>query len=321
MDAHDARLNASRQALLEAVAQDGLAPSRPITLIRGIGNLGDQLITAGARRLLAGFRYEEVSVEEAVRSRGETAVLVGSGAWCAAFHEVMPAALGAIEKRYSRVVVFPSSFDVSVPAVRRALERSKAAVFARERESYRQIEPLCDARLALDTAFFFDFSSYVVPGSGVLHAYRGDAEATGRSPVHGDNRDISTALGSLDEWLWAIARAAEVHTDRAHVMIAAALLGKRVEIHPSKSHKVMAIAEYALNDFDVHPGMPRNDVASAAAPPSGRELRSRLLELGRASLSRLPRHANPSSEPRVTIVVLSWNRIDQITACITSIVQ
>ncbi|MGH9423877.1 MAG: glycosyltransferase family 2 protein, partial [Thermoanaerobaculia bacterium] len=126
-----------------------------------------------------------------------------------------------------------------------------------------------------------------------------------------------------DEWLWTIARAAEVHTDRAHVMIAGAMLGKRVEIHPSKSHKVMAIADYALTDFDIHAGIPREDVALALAPTlSGvGELRARLVELGRASLGRLPQQANPSGEPRVTIAVLSWNRIEQITACIASIVQ
>jgi GT2 family glycosyltransferase len=318
-------LDASRKALLEAIAPVGLKSLSPITLVRGTGNLGDQLIAAGARQLLAGVPYDEVSIEEAVRSRGETAVLMGSGAWCGAFHEIMPAALEALKKRYSRVIVLPSSFDVSVPAVRRALERSKAVVFARERESYRQIEAICDARLAHDTAFFFDFAAYIVPGSGVLHAYRSDAEATGRSPVNGDNRDISTALGTLDEWLWTIARHAEVHTDRAHVMIAAAMLGKRVEIHPSTSHKVMAIADYALTDFDVHTGVPLSDRATKEAPvataSSAEEIRASLLELGRASLRRLPQHATPSSDPRVTIVVLSWNRIETITACIASIAQ
>ena len=328
IDAHQARLDASRQALLEAVAPTGRMSLHPITLVRSIGNLGDQLIAAGARQLLAGIRYNEASIEEAVRSRGETAVLMGSGAWCGPFHEVMPAALDAIEKRYSRVIVLPSSFDVSVPAVRRALERSKAAIFARERESYSQIKTICDARLAHDTAFFFDFAAYIVPGSGVLHVYRSDAEGKGRSPVKGDNRDISTAIDTLDEWLWAIARHAEVHTDRAHVMIAAAMLGKRVEIHPSTTHKVMAIADYALNDFDVHTGVPRGDVAFApmdtpvAATSGVGELRARLLELGRESLRRLPERTNPTSgEPRLTIVVLSWNRIEQITTCIASIAQ
>jgi GT2 family glycosyltransferase len=86
---------------------------------------------------------------------------------------------------------------------------------------------------------------------------------------------------------------------------------------------MMAIAGYALSDFDVRAGMPHKDVAlePAATPSSVGELRARLVELGRASLGRLPQQANPTSEPRVTIVALSWNRIEQITACIASIVQ
>jgi GT2 family glycosyltransferase len=242
----------------------------------------------------------------------------------------MPAALQALERRYGRVVVFPSSFDVSVPAVRRAVERSRAIVFARERESHRQIAELCDARLAHDTAFFFDFGPYTMAGSGVLYAYRNDAEATGRSPVEPENRDISTTLGTLDEWLWTIARHAEVHTDRAHVMIAAAMLGKRVEIHPSATHKVTAIAEYALSDFDVRPAevrarfAARPPAASPRPPPPGDvpSLRQRLVEQGNRSLQALPAALLAAgARPRVTIVVLSFNRPERTTACIESIAR
>jgi GT2 family glycosyltransferase len=254
---------------------------------------------------------------------------MGSGAWCGPFHEIMPAALTVLEARYARVIVLPSSFDVKVPAVRRALERSRAVVFARERESYAQIAPLCDARLAHDAAFFFDFAPYAIAGSGVLHAYRDDAEATGRSPVEPDNRDISMTLGSLDEWLWTIARHAEVHTDRAHVMIAAAMLGKRVRFHSTMTHKVTAIAEYALAGFDVVSSVILSEspviLSEAKDPPregpalftrGGSDLRRRLLELGRESLRAVP---EIGGEPRVTIVVLSWNRIERTRACIESI--
>jgi GT2 family glycosyltransferase len=313
-DDRAAHLDGSRRAIHEAIDRAG-----HFTLVRSIGNLGDQLIAAGTRQLLAGFSYDEISIEEAVRSRGETAVLMGSGAWCEPFHEIMPAALTALEARYSRVIVLPSSFDVKVRAVRRALERSRAVIFARERESYAQIATICDARLAHDTAFFFDFAPYAVTGSGVLHAYRDDAEATGWSPVERDNRDISMTLGSLDEWLWTIARHAEVHTDRAHVMIAAAMLGKRVLIYPTTTHKVMAIAEYALADFDVHregaSAVTSLEALRVSATPTI-DLRQRLLELGSESLRGIP---DTEGEPRVTIVVLSWNRFERTQTCIESI--
>jgi exopolysaccharide biosynthesis predicted pyruvyltransferase EpsI len=42
-----------------------------------------------------------------------------------------------------------------------------------------------------------------------------------------------------------------VKTDRAHVMIAAALLGKVVEYWTSSYHKVPSIADYALKSFPV----------------------------------------------------------------------
>jgi GT2 family glycosyltransferase len=306
--AHRARLESSRRAILDA------AGSEPFTLVRGVGNLGDELIAAGARQLFAGLPYREAGLEDACRSRGKTAVLMGGGAWCAPYHERMPPALALLAARYQRVVVLPSSFDVSVPSVRRALARSGAVVFARERESFAQIEPLCDARLAHDTAFFFDFAPYAMAGSGVLHAFRRDAEATGRAPVAADNRDISAEVASLDEWLWTIARHEEVHTDRAHVMIAAALLGKRVEAHPSMTAKVPAIAEYALHDFPVRV-MPRARAPLAVAPErEPRDLRRRLFTRGSGSLRYVPSDA-------VTIVVVSHNRLERTKACIESIID
>jgi hypothetical protein len=42
-----------------------------------------------------------------------------------------------------------------------------------------------------------------------------------------------------------------VKTDRAHVMIAAALLGKVVDYWTSSYHKVPSIADYALKAFPV----------------------------------------------------------------------
>ena len=81
-------------------------------------------------------------------------------------------------------------------------------------------------------------------------SYRTDKESV-LSVVPESNLDISYACNSLDEWLWTIARHAAVKTDRAHVMIAAALLGKRVDYWTSSYHKVPSIADYALKSFPV----------------------------------------------------------------------
>jgi hypothetical protein len=124
-------------------------------------------------------------------------------------------------------------------------------VFAREETSFKQIRNLCNADLALDCAFFFDFELYKrSDGDGVLNAFRTDPEAApGLIPPN--NNDISQTCESLDEWLWTIARHTTVRTDRAHVTIAAAMLGKRVEYRPSIYHKVPAIVDYSLPGFPV----------------------------------------------------------------------
>ena len=41
---------------------DAIAGSSDITFIRIYGNVGDQLIYAGARRLLSGLQYKETSI-------------------------------------------------------------------------------------------------------------------------------------------------------------------------------------------------------------------------------------------------------------------
>ena len=239
-------LEESRARLLGA-----LEGAEDITVIRNPGNLGDHLIHAGMRRLLGGFDYREVGLQQLYGVSGQLAVVTGGGAWCAP-HQHLPRYLPRIEKQFERVVVFPSSFDAGVRSVREALAASRALFFAREHVSHEQIRTLCRAELAHDTAFFFDFGPYRRPGRGTLLAFRTDRESLTNSVPPG-NRDLSLACESLDEFLWTIARHERVQTDRAHVMIVAALLGKEVGYAPSSYHKLPALAASSLRDFNVSP--------------------------------------------------------------------
>ncbi len=249
------QLEASREKLLQAIGESG-----DVTFIRIHGNLGDELIYAGTRQLLAGVFYREISVRSLGDAAGHTALVAGGGSWCEAY-QAMPDYLLEVEKRFERVIVLPSSFDVSVDRVREVLRSTKALFFARERESLRQIRDLCNADLAHDCAFFFDFGPYRRPGMGVLNAFRTDREGLPLAlPV--DNSDISVTCGSLDEWIWTIARCETVQTDRAHVTIAAAMLGKRVRYRPSNYHKVPAIIEFSLQGFPVEP-IPQEEIDAA----------------------------------------------------------
>jgi GT2 family glycosyltransferase/exopolysaccharide biosynthesis predicted pyruvyltransferase EpsI len=300
--AFDLDLETSRAKLLKAIAG-----AEDIVVVRNYGNIGDQLIHAGLRKLLAGVRYREVSLLELEGVSGELAILTGGGAWCAA-HQHMPDYLPRIEAQFDRVVVFPSSFDVSLEKVRTALAQTKAHVFARERVSYEQIRRLCHADFAYDTAFFFDFSPYACVGEGTLSTFRTDAEAAGPPPPP-DNVDLALKAESLDEFLWTIARHETVETDRAHVMIAAALLGKRVHYDKSNYHKVPALAE-CLRDYAVTP----------LAETRLKQFKGALLQQARHFEQTLPADfiAAQANRP-VTIVILSHHRLDQTTRAIRAL--
>lgn len=247
-----AAIEESRRKLREAITR--FSGGGELTFVHSYGNRGDDLIYAGARQLLAGFRYKEISARKRLReARGHTAIMSGGGDWCHAFHSFDPRVFRALERRFEKVILLPTTFDPSVPLVRQLLNNTKALVFARERESYRRIKNLCNADIAHDTALFFDYTPYAHKGEGVLNAYRVDPESARgpetEKPLPPDNNDISMTCEGLDEWLWTISRHQLIRTDRAHVMIAAALMGKPVEWRASNYFKVPALAEYSLQGF------------------------------------------------------------------------
>jgi GT2 family glycosyltransferase len=334
VDGHQPRwqeaIETSRAKLLRAID-----PARRVTFIRVFGNIGDELIHAGTRQLLAGIPYDEISIAQIDDYRGDLALLVGSGGWSRAYCS-MPVYLALLEQRFSDVIVLPSSFDVSVPAVSEALARTKAHVFAREEESYRQIRELCRADLAHDCAFFFDFRPYQRAGRGELIALRTDDESSGAS-IPPENDDISFTCSSLDHWLSTIARHERIYTDRAHVMIAGALLGKSVDYRASTYHKLPAIAEFALADLPVRRVEQCEGEARLSPERAGPSLvdriqstpstvqrdpsaKAKLLAAAEASLGRLPDgFFERQDQPNVTVVILNFGPIDSTRRALLSL--
>jgi Polysaccharide pyruvyl transferase len=254
---HEEALEDNRDVLLRAIGEP-----EDLTFIRLYGNKGDELIYAGTRQLLARRFYKEVSVRELDGVTGHTAVVAGCGGWCGPYHDMVKH-MPVIEAKFERVIVMPSSFDISVPSVRSTLATTKALVFARERKSFDDICGLCDAKIAYDCAFFFDYRPYLRHGEGCLVAFRNDEESVFGGVPEG-NHDISKSCSTLDEWLWTIARHAVVKTDRAHVMIAGALLGKVVDYWTSSYHKVPSIADYSLKSFPVRRIEPEKTIGVAS---------------------------------------------------------
>lgn len=232
-----------------------LIHSEDITFFTCGGNIGDYLIWEGTRQLLHQFNYKELTHKNIADSKGHTALITGSGGWSRA-HRTLPMLLPEIEKRFEKVVILPSSYDPHVGTVKRALSETKAKVFVRELESYRMVKDLCNAELAYDCAFFFDFSPYKIQGKGTgeLRAYRTDKEsAIAGKPT--DNYDISNnhVVNNLDSWLRIIAQYERICTDRAHIMVAGAMLGKTIYYTPSNYHKLPGIARFSLHQYPVYP--------------------------------------------------------------------
>jgi GT2 family glycosyltransferase len=292
------------------VLLDCIGQAPELTLVRGLGNQGDELIWDGTRQLLSGHVYREIGIRDLAVAGGDTALLTGGGAWSRAYHEHMPTVLAIAESRFRRVIVLPSTFDLGVDRVRDALARTRAIVFAREPESYRRISGLCDARLAHDCAFYFDYDSYRQPGSGTLHAFRTDLEASGAFEHPIDNDDISATAASLEDWLSVISRHERVETDRAHVMIAAALMGKEVGYAPGAYFKVSALAQTLPPDARatplVSPGEP--GAGRALIPPRPKAPIRARMESAAANLEPAAPIPGRDGRPRVCGVILSHNR-------------
>lgn len=304
----DAR-ESSRQLLLEAVG----SPDQLVLVLCG-QQLSDQLAAAGARELLRGRPYREICLDELAGARGQVALLLSSG-FSRAERDFMPRALAIAEMRFERVVVLPTSFDPSDDVIHAALSRARAVVFARDPESYQRIAGLCDARLAHDCSFFFDFAAYAGTGSGVLHAL----SANGFGPsLPRENGDNSATVSGLDAWLRHIAAHETIRTDRAHLMIAAALMGKRVEYATDSDLGADALAQHAFVSravVPIEPSIKADAPAPAAIDP---EVEARLACVRTAALATRP-PSTKSTTTRVTAVVLTRDRPGLLVRALESI--
>lgn len=321
---HSDRVEHSRDEILQAVGEQS-----DLVFVRGCGDAEGELASAGARELLSGHVYREIDVEELPRTRGHTAVISGGEGFNARDHGLMPHVLAVAEMRFERVVLLPSTFDTSVDAVRDVLSHTRAVIFARERDSYRQIQPLCDAHLAHDCAFFFGYAPYGHAGSGVLQAFRTDAESAREREISPENDDISLTAGTLERWLQKIASHELIQTDRPCVAIAGALLGKTVEYDSSDCFDVQAIVDYALDGFSVRPLHPAASTAPAVArlapapcSPEAEAVRERLRDLAKRNPPPpIERARDAAGAPRVTAVILSHNRFEMVLGALHSLMH
>jgi len=207
------------------------------------GNAGDAVIALALGPLLA-----------AAEVREDAPVLYKPGGL--AHYDFLLQPLRALP-RDQRIIVLPNSIDGKV--ARELAKFPNLHLHCRGRRSLaiaRRHGISCE--LTHDVAFSIDYTPWKREGKGVLRCFRLDREsATNHRPA--DNRDLSldaveaftpeNCTEVADRFIRAIADYAEVETDRLHVGIVAAMLGKKVRLYTGVDHKVREVYEFSLAGF------------------------------------------------------------------------
>jgi exopolysaccharide biosynthesis predicted pyruvyltransferase EpsI len=232
-----------------------------VTVLHDRGNRGDGIAHLGGRRLLdsLGIKRREVHQENAPLDliKGEVLLVHGGGAMCRANHSLV-GVLERMSRNFQRIVILPATFDLECGAVRKFARAwdQRYTIFCRELVSYDALKEFgIDQRLLMlghDLSLHADVSAWEKrPHAGSWGIFRQDAEASfGRLPP--GIQSVDAARGSHREperLLDFIARFSELHTDRCHAAIAAAMMGRRVVLYPNNFFKNQAIYEHSLAQF------------------------------------------------------------------------
>jgi hypothetical protein len=231
---------------------------RDIVALLNRGNRGDGVIHLGGRRLLSslGITFREVSESTDLSElRGDVLLVYGAGA-------LAPGPLSLLRKlesvapRFGQVVILPSSISLAESRVR-AFARSwdrNYFVFCREMVTYESLRQAGVRPGALmlghDLAFHADLSPWAArSASGRAGIFRCDNEAAyGRLPrelavIEDASRGTEREPERLLDF---VARFEEIHTDRCHGAITAAMMGRQVVLYRNSYFKNQAIYEHSL---------------------------------------------------------------------------
>ena len=221
------------------------------------GNWGDAIIRSGTLLFFQqlGVSYTQIT-DPTQADPSLPAVLSGSGGFCK-FWNWSPWATKMLLQRCPKVIVLPSSYEAA--SLDLASESGRLMLYAREMVSYAQVQSRYQSAFCPDMAFWnqpADCGAAI--REELLNAFRTDRESRGYHLNYTGNRDISLEcdhLGDSRRFFQEIAAYARVCTDRTHVAIAAAMLGRPVDFFPNAYHKNESLFESTLHGFNVtwHP--------------------------------------------------------------------
>lgn len=223
-----------------------------VDFFRFPGNYGDSLIWHGTMKLLSALNIIPVSVEETSQVKNKVLFIDGGGNFVDYYDDVRKF-ISKKHQAYTDIVIFPHTIfgQKQVDVLSRL--KGNTTIFCRETETAEFVRvhaKACKIFLWHDCAFYNAFDM-PAGGTGTLNAFRSDCESVMES-LPSDNIDISYdgyATKPLIEFLNCLARFEQINTDRLHVAIASALLGKSVNLYPNSYFKNEAVFNYSLRQF------------------------------------------------------------------------
>ncbi len=244
---------------------DAVDPQEPVSFVPNPGNVGDAAINLACWRHLAA-RFATVEICPTTRRPAHRQVFVGGGGNLVQplWHDLQQL-LEALSPARHRVALFPATLYGYGGLLRRW--RGRLRVVCREAVSLDYARGLLDGdsvRLGHDSAFMLADAlpgrprEAAPPASRPARFLRGDKE--GVVCLAGGDGDLTGR--QVDRWLdparaadavgGAVARIAacdSVTTDRLHVAILAALLGKDTTLHQNSYFKNRAVYEQSLRQL------------------------------------------------------------------------
>jgi len=257
---------------------------KEVHVLLNSGNAGDGLIHLGGRRLFRqlGVRTREFLYPADVA--GETLLIYGCGGFGGVSTRRVKESVHYFP-RFREVIILPSSFDTGRDEVARFLRElpEHVTVYSREKISHAMAREVMlrhgNLHLDHDLAFKCDYSSWAAnSGKGVLVCFRTDTE-TARETLPRTTIDVSRFGDKHDSWplLYTVSRFAEVHTDRLHVGIVAAMTGKKTFLFDNSYHKIRAVYDHSLSEMEHVRYMGQGD--PTASPSTGDRFRMRWIHM------------------------------------------
>lgn len=226
-----------------------------IIFIVNAGNWGDGLIRYATERffLQRGFDFTAIPFKDALEttrdqlellcdSKEVRAVYSGGGVFFQKYrmHRTMPGLLAKTDA----MLVLPHSFSVPI---KKLGFRPQDVLFRRDRDHSISVAPR--SLFCHDMALSLPLIAAPHPKEKIGYFFRTDRERASNQPLPNGNRDISqegTEQKPVSEFFTAISEYSEVHTDRLHVSIAAALMGRSVHLYANSYFKNLSIYESSL---------------------------------------------------------------------------